>query len=160
MQRNALSASGSAATVNGATEGAASPASPARGDLAPGAELPSVFDDEGPGLRPHPVEESLGDLPLVVHHEQPGARRVQPAEARVRGPGLRLIVVLHQRLDEDTRREEVTEAGADQRADEIALIEVYVVVVQEQRRRERRAVPIDQRGAPTVARAVVERTKV
>src|SRR5437867_10851158 len=124
------------------------------------AELTRVFDDERPGLRPAPREEAIGFLAVVEHDEQSSACGAQPPKSRIGGPYPRLIAVLRERLNEQARRKEVREPGAHELALESPLNESDVVVVHEQRRRQRRAISIREGDVAAIARSVIERTEV
>ena len=106
------------------------------------ADLSRELHDQRPRLRPRQSKKPSASSPSLNTTNKPGARRAEPAEPRVRVPRPRLIAVLHQRLHEHARREEIRHPRADQPANERALIELHVVVVEDERRGERRAAAV------------------
>src|SRR6185503_7283910 len=87
---------------------------------AAGAELARVLHDERSALRPVPSEVTVRFLTVVEHDEQACPRGIEPPEARVGVPHPRLIAVLHERLHEHARCEEVSDARADDTPREVA----------------------------------------
>src|SRR6266545_765125 len=95
-------------------------------------KLPGVLHDQRARLGPIPPEEAIRLLAFVEHDEQTGAGRTEPGEPRIRRPRARLIAVLHERLRHDAGREEVRDPGGNERADEVALVQADVVVLDAQ----------------------------
>src|SRR5207247_389766 len=119
-------------------------------------KLAGVLHGQRSRLGPIPLEEAVGFAPFIVDNKQTVAGRAQPAEPRVRRPGLRLIAVLYQRLAEHARREEVSDPRRNQGADEVALVQAHVVVLDAQGSREGARVPGGKRHAAATAPPVVD----
>ena len=73
-------------------------------DQIPAVMVDAMVSTEDKRFYMHPGIDPVG---MVVDHEKPGPGGAQPCEAYVRGPVVRLVVVLHQRLEVDLRGEEV-----------------------------------------------------
>src|SRR5881398_3134507 len=124
--------------------------------LAAPSKLAGVLHDQRSRLGPIPLEEAFGLATLVEDDKQSVAGGTEPPEPRVRRPGLRLIAVLYQGLEQDARRKEVRDARRNQRPDEVPLVQAHVVVLDAQGCREGARVPGGKRHAAATAPPVVE----
>src|SRR5207247_10856612 len=95
--------------------------------LAAPSKLAGVLHDQRSRLGPIPLEEAFGLATLVADDKQSVAGGTEPPEPRVRPPGLRLIAVLHQRLEKNAGREEVRDTRRNQGADKVALVQAHTV---------------------------------
>src|SRR5262245_2481413 len=91
------------------------------------AKLAAVFHDHRPRLRFVPLEEALSRTALVVDDKESISRCTQPAEPCVRGPHLRLIAVLHERLKHDAWSNEVGEPRNHEGSNEMPFRVAHLV---------------------------------